>query len=59
MTEETKKRIDDMTYESMFTLWRTAPCGHPLFEGETSLYYSKVMDEKLAVRQNYLSDTLV
>ena len=46
MTEETKKRIDNMDYESMLSLWRNAPIGHPMFQGETGEYYSKVMAKK-------------
>jgi len=46
MTEETKKRIDHMGYESMLSLWRNAPSGHPYFQGDTGDYYSKVMAEK-------------
>jgi len=46
MTEEIKKRIDNMNYESMLSLWRNAPAGHPMFQGETGDYYSKVMAEK-------------
>ena len=46
MTEETKKQIDDMDYESMLSLWRNAPIGHPMFQGEVGAYYTKVMREK-------------
>jgi len=46
MTEETKKQIDDMDYESMLSLWRNAPSGHPMFQGEVGEYYAKVMREK-------------
>lgn len=48
MTEETKKRIDSMSYESMLALWRTAPIGHPLFLGKTGDYYAEVMKQKRA-----------
>jgi len=48
MKEETKKQIDEMDYESMLSLWRFARIGHPMFQGETGDYYSKVMKEKAA-----------
>jgi len=48
MDEPTKKQIDGMSYESMLRLWRTAPVGHPMFQGETGDYFSKVMAEKRA-----------
>jgi len=44
--EETKKEIDNMDYESMLSLWRFAPVGHPMFQGEIGDYYTKVMREK-------------
>ncbi len=46
MEESTKASIDSMDYESMLSLWRNAPVGHPMFQGETGDYYSKVMAEK-------------
>lgn len=46
MNEDTKKHIDAMSYESMLRLWRNAPVGHPMFQGETGDYFSKVMAEK-------------
>ena len=46
MTENQKKRINEMDYESMLSLWRNAPSGHPLFQGEVGDYYLKVMTEK-------------
>jgi len=46
MTDETKKSIDDMDYESMLGFWRNAPSGHPMLQGKTGQYYSKVMAEK-------------
>ncbi len=48
MDAEAKKRIDDMGYESMLSLWRGAPSGHPMFQGETGDYFAKVMAEKRA-----------
>ena len=46
MTPEEQKRIDDMDYESMLSLWRMAPVGHPMFQGDTGDYYAQVMGEK-------------
>ncbi|MGD9697493.1 hypothetical protein [Acinetobacter sp.] len=46
ITEETKKRIDDMDYETMLSLWRFSPAGHPMFQGETGDYFAKVMAKK-------------
>lgn len=46
MTPDQKETIDNMDYESMLSLWRNAPSGHPMFQGETGDYYSKVMAEK-------------
>lgn len=46
MTPEQKKTIDEMSYTQMLSLWRFAPVGHPMFEGDTGEYFSKVMKEK-------------
>lgn len=46
MDENTKKNIDEMGYESMLSLWRNAPLGHPMFQGETGDYYKEVMFRK-------------
>lgn len=46
MTGIEKKQIDNMNYEDLLRLWRNAPAGHPMFQGETGDYYSKVMAEK-------------
>lgn len=45
-TEETKRRIDKMSYAELLSLWRFAPAGHPYFQGEVGDYYAKVMKEK-------------
>jgi len=43
----TKDNIDNMSYESMFTLRRFAAVGHPYFQrGEVGDYFEKVMGEK-------------
>lgn len=46
LTDIQKKAIDDMDYESMLRLWRNAPAGHPMFQGETGEYFSKIMAKK-------------
>lgn len=46
MKESTKTSIDSMDYESMLSLWRNAPAGHPMFQGEVGDYYSKAMAKK-------------
>lgn len=46
MTNEEKVWIDNSDYESLLRLWRNAPAGHPMFQGETGDYYSKIMFEK-------------
>ena len=48
MTPEQKSKIDNMSYESMLSLWRFAPIGDPLFSGETGEYFSKVIKERRA-----------
>ena len=44
--DKTKREIDSMTYEKMLRLWRFAPLGDPMFQGETGQYFSEVMKEK-------------
>lgn len=46
MTPKDKNTIDNMSYETMLTLWRFAPSGHPLMAGDTGDYYSDVMARK-------------
>ena len=46
ISEKIKKEIDNMTYEAMLSLWRFAPVGHYMFQGETGNYYAKIMHEK-------------
>lgn len=50
MTPEQKQQIDAMDYESMLSLYRSAPVGHPLFAGDTGDYFSKAMKDKRAQR---------
>lgn len=44
--DELKAQIDTMSYEDLLRLWRFAPAGNPLFQGEVGQYYSKVMAKK-------------
>jgi len=46
ISEETKKSIDSMGYESMLSLWRNAPSGHPMFQGDVGDYYAIAMKKK-------------
>ena len=46
MTPKQRAHIDGMNYESMLSLWRNAPVGHPMFQGETGRYYAKIMKIK-------------
>ncbi len=44
--DKTKREIDSMTYEEMLKLWRFAPLGDLMFQGETGQYFSEVMKKK-------------
>jgi hypothetical protein len=46
MTPEQKKQIDDMSQEEMVRMWRFAPVGDDLLQGESGWYFSKVLQEK-------------
>jgi hypothetical protein len=46
ISEVMKKCIDSMDYESMLRLWRFAPIGHPMFQGELGQYYAEAMNRK-------------
>lgn len=46
MDDATKKTIDEMSYESMFSRWRFSAAGDPIFQGETGKYFAKVMKAK-------------
>jgi len=48
----TEIAIDNMGYESMLRLWRNAPVGHYMFQGEVEDYYSTVM----ATKRNKLAE---
>ena len=46
MNIDEKRKIDEMDYESMLSLWRNAPVGHPYFQGDIGLYYKEAMAKK-------------
>jgi len=46
MTEEQRKHIDEMSRYDMAKLWRFAPAGHPLFQGDTGKYFAEVFTAK-------------
>lgn len=46
MNEDQKTTIDGMSYESMLSLWRHAPAGHHLFQGDVGKYFADVMKKK-------------
>ena len=41
-----KKEINKRSYESLLSLWRNAPSGHPYFQGELGKHFSSVMSKK-------------
>lgn len=45
-TGEAKKKIDEMSYESLLSHWRFAAMGDPMFLGEVGEYYAEKMKEK-------------
>lgn len=45
LTEQNKKHIDSMSYESLLSHWRFEPIGDPWFQDETGDYWSKRMAE--------------
>ena len=46
VSQEKKDQINNMNYESMLRMWRFAPVGNPIFQGDTGKYYAHVMAEK-------------
>ncbi|KKN12245.1 hypothetical protein LCGC14_1018620 [marine sediment metagenome] len=47
MIDEAAKRwIDSANYESLLSRWRHAPCGDPMFQGDTGKYYAEAMKKK-------------
>lgn len=45
LTDDKKKYIDSLSYESLLSRWRFAPVGDPWFQGETGSYWGKRMCE--------------
>jgi hypothetical protein len=45
LTEENKKYIDGLSYESLLSKWRFAPVGDKWFEGDTGTYWGDRMKE--------------
>lgn len=52
MDDQVKKLIDEMSYEDMFRLWRNAPIGEPLLQGDSGKYFSEVMLRKREEAEN-------
>lgn len=45
MTPEQKAKIDAMSYRALFTIWRFAPLGDTILQGESGTYIKKRMEE--------------
>ena len=45
-TEELKARIDAMSHRDLCRIWRFAPSGDPLFQGEVGEYFVAKLREK-------------
>lgn len=46
LTEDLKRRIDNMTYYELLEKWRYAKIGDLIFQGPSGEYFSKVMTRK-------------
>lgn len=46
MDNESKNWIDNASYAQLFSRWRFASSGDPIFQGEVGEYYSEVMKKK-------------
>ena len=46
LSELLKQEIDSMSYQQMVELWRSAPIGSALFQGEAGTYFEKMMEAK-------------
>lgn len=44
--QKTIEMIDALPYESMLRIWRFAPIGDKMFQGETGDYFAEVMKKK-------------
>jgi hypothetical protein len=45
LTEQNKKYIDGLSYESLLSRWRFSPVGDPWFQDETGTYWGDRMKE--------------
>ena len=48
MKAAVKQQIDDMPYETMLSLCRGAPLGHPMFSDAQGDYFIEVMNKNAA-----------
>lgn len=46
MTPEQKKQIDDMSQYQMARIWRFAPSGEPLLQGDVGAYFTESFKSK-------------
>ena len=46
LTEKQKTKIDNMSYHAMLDLYRFAPAGDKMFQGESGDYFINNMNEK-------------
>ena len=46
MTPEEKQTIDNMSHYELCSRWRFGGAGDTLFQGDTGVYFSKVLKEK-------------
>lgn len=44
LTEDNKKHIDGLSYDSLLNQWRHTPAGSPWFQGETGDYWGERMN---------------
>lgn len=44
MTEEQKAEIDALDHVQLCHLWRHAPTGHPLLQGDAGAYFKQRLD---------------
>ena len=52
ISEETKKEIDEMSYEELLFRWRIAEREDKIFQGEAGSYYTEVMQKKRNMLSN-------
>jgi len=46
MTDDEKKRIDNMTQYELCYMWRFAKSGESLLQGDTGKYFAEVLKKK-------------